>query len=349
MKWLKRIYECFNAYKLWFLIAISTNLFFSFLAWLVYPEAFKALIGLMIAFTLGVIILPIFIIIRKEAMIEAAFEDFLLEPNETNEEILCRVASKTHLQYIRRIGSSIRAYQCRLNDQVMELTEYENYIEGWVHEIKKPLSLMTLVLDNRCEEMSHLVRRRMVHVRDEIHGDVERILYFARLGAVHKDYIFDPISLLAFCRDAVEKHQTLLEESNFQIQYIGEEKEILSDRKGLNFILEQIIFNCGKYAAQGKDSPTIKFEVYEDRPSDNIILTISDNGPGVASEDLPFIFDKGFTGRSGTYTRQATGMGLFLVSRMAHDLGIRLDVKSELGAGLSILLIFPKVNMKAIN
>lgn len=341
MSWIKQIYDCFHADKLWFLILIITDLLFIFLAWLAYPETFKVLVALMIVFTLAMISLSIFIIVRKQKIIEAAFQDFLLEPNETNEERLCHVSPKTHWSYIRRMGSVIRSYQAELNEQVIELADYENYIEGWVHEIKKPLSLMTLVLDNRCDEMSPLVRQRMLHIRDQMLGDVERILFFARLGAAHKDYIFEPISILAFCKQTIENHQTLLEESGFQILFIGEEMEILSDRKGLAFILEQIIANSMKYVAQNQDSPILKFETVYDEVSDQTILHISDNGPGVFEEDLPFIFDKGFTGGRGTYTRQATGMGLFLVSKMAHDLAIQLDAKSDLGSGLIISLIFP--------
>ncbi|CAK7051730.1 sensor histidine kinase [Tissierella carlieri] len=343
MKLIKQIYDCFNAYKLWFFILIIINLLFIFLAWLAYPETFKILVGLMIVFSLAMISLAVFIIIRKQKIIEAAFQDFLFEPNEVNEEILCQVSSKAYWVFIHRIGSVLRSYQSKLNDQVIELTDYENYIEGWVHEIKKPLSLMTLVLDNRNDEMSDLVRQRMLHIRDQMLGDVGRILYFARLRATHKDYIFESINLLAFCKQTMEEHQTLLDESGFQIQFIGEEMEILSDRKGLAFILEQIIFNSTKYVEQNQENLILRFETVYDKVSGQIILHISDNGPGVSEEDLPFIFDKGFTGGRGTYTRQATGMGLFLVSKMAYDLAIQLDAKSELGSGLIISLIFPNV------
>lgn len=343
MKWIKGIYECFSAYRMWFIILIATDMLFVFLAWLAYPETFTVLVGLMLVFTLAMISLSVFTIIRKQVIMEAAFQDFLLEPNEANEEILCQTCSKAHLQYIRRVGSTIRSYQSKLNDQILELKDYENYIEGWVHEIKKPLSLMTLVLDNRSDEMSNLVRQRMFHIRDQMLGDVERILYFVRLGAAHKDYIFEPIRLHAFCKEIIENHQTLLDESNFQVQFIGEEMEVLSDCKGLAFILGQIIANSTKYVAQNQDRPILKFETIYDKGKNQIILSIHDNGPGVSGEDLPFIFDKGFTGSRGTYTKQATGMGLFLVSKMAYDLSFNLETKSELGSGLTISLIFPNV------
>lgn len=343
MKWIEQIYDCFHAYRQWFLILISTNLLFSFLAWLAYPETFKVLVGLMIAYTLAMIMLAMFLIMRRQKIIEAAFQDFLLEANETNEERLCQVSPKTYCSYIRRTGSVIRSFRSERNEQVTQLNDYENYIEGWVHEIKKPLSLMTLVLDNRSDEMSPLVKQRMLHVRDQMLGDVERILYFARLEATHKDYIFESIHILAFCKQTIEDHQSLLDESGFQIQFIGEEREILSDRKGLAFILEQIIANSTKYDQQNQDRPILVFETIFDKVENQIILHIHDNGPGVSEEDVPFIFEKGFTGGRGTYTRQATGMGLFLVSKLAYDLAIQLDAKSECDSGLTISLLFPNV------
>ena len=96
MSWIKQVYDCFYSYKLWFLTLITTNLLFIFLAWLAYPESFKSLVGLMIFFTLAIISISGFIIIRKKKLIEAAFQDFLLEPNETNEEKLCHVSPKIH-------------------------------------------------------------------------------------------------------------------------------------------------------------------------------------------------------------------------------------------------------------
>lgn len=343
MKWIKEIYYYLHAHKQWFLMLIATSLLFCFLAWVAYPEKFKSLIGLMIFFTFAIISLSIFMIIRKQKIIEVAFQDFLLEPNETNEEILCQVSPKTYWLYIRKTGKVIRSYQSQLNDQAIALIDYENYIEGWVHEMKKPLSLMTLVLDNRSDEISPLVRQRMYHARDQMLGDVDRILFFARLGAAHKDYHFERLSIMEFCKETIVIHQTLLDEYGFQVQFIGKERNVYSDRKGLAFILEQIIFNSTKYISKDQDSPLLRFEAVYNELNDKTILHISDNGPGVTKEDLPFIFDKGFTGGRGAYTKEATGMGLFLVKKMAYDLGIKLDAKSELDSGLTISLIFPVI------
>ena len=87
--------------------------------------------------------------------------------------------------YIHELAHHLRMQEGYVNEQQLKVANYESYIENWVHEIKKPLSLMTLLLDNRKDEMSPLVHTRMLYVRDHTRQNVEQILYFSRLGAVH--------------------------------------------------------------------------------------------------------------------------------------------------------------------
>lgn len=102
--------------------------------------------------------------------------------------------------YIHELAHHLRTQLEYVNEQQLKITDYESYIENWVHEIKKPLSLMTLLLDNRKDEMSPLVHTRMLYVRDHTRQNVEQILYFSRLGAVHKDYYFEPLPILKLAR-----------------------------------------------------------------------------------------------------------------------------------------------------
>lgn len=343
MKGKQLLLACLSSSKLWLLVLFCADILFIFFAWLAYPESFQALVGLMIFVTLATIVLPLAILFGKQKPMEDAFHDFIAEPDEKHEYVLCQVSPMTLRPYIQELGRLIRANQAAMNDNIIQLTDYERYIESWVHEIKKPLSLMTLVLDNRSNEMSPLVRQRMFHARDQMLGDVEQILYFARLGAVHKDYFFKPLVLLDVCKETVEDNRTLLEESHVTLDFTGKELEVVSDQKGLAFILSQVISNSVKYAGKNQRKPLLQFEVKYDKALAQIILNISDNGPGVPCADLPFIFDKGFTGEKGNYLGRATGMGLFLVQRMAHDLAVSLEAKSKPDSGLTISLIFPDV------
>lgn len=87
----------------------------------------------------------------------------------------------------------------------------------------------------------------------------------------------------------------------------------------------------------------LSFDVQEDDIAGQITLSISDNGLGIPASDLPFVFDKGFTGDRGSYLSRSTGMGLYLVQKMATDLAIDFQITSQLGQGTTVSLAFPKV------
>ena len=152
--------------------------------------------------------------------------------------------------------------------------------------------------------MSPLVHTRMLYVRDHTRQDIEQILYFSRLGATHKDYSFESLSILGTCREAVEDNLTLLEEAGFSIEYTENDYQVISEQ---------------------------------------ISLSIKDNGTSIPLSDLPFVFDKGFTGDTGSYLSRSTGMGLYLVQKMATDLFITVELKNNSYGGTTVTLTFPKV------
>ena len=167
--------------------------------------------------------------------------------------------------------------------------------------------------------VSPLVHTRMLYVRDHTRQNVEQILYFSRLGAVHKDYYFEPLPILETCKEAVKDNLSLLEEAHFSVTYSGNNCTAISDKKGFMFILGQIISNSVKYAAHDA-TPAIHFSVSDNKEIGQIVLSICDNGTGIPASDLPFVFDKGFTGDVGSYLSRSTGMGLYLVQLQAMSL-----------------------------
>ena len=122
--------------------------------------------------------------------------------------------------------------------------------------------------------------------------DIEQILYFSRLGATHKDYFFEPLSILEICREAVEDNLTLLEEAGFSVEYTENDAQVISDKKGLMFILGQIISNSVKYVGNNL-APRLIFSIADSMNSEQISLSIKDNGTSIPLSDLPFVFDKG--------------------------------------------------------
>lgn len=186
-KW-KNLLIAISSNRIWFITFMCLDLFFIFLAWLAYPEYFTSYVALIIFVSLAALTIPITISIKKSNKADVVFHRFLLEPDDTNEYLLCEIVPALLRPYVRELGQHLRTQQEYVNEQKIKISDYEQYIENWAHEIKKPLSLMTLLLDNRKNEMSPLVHTRMLYVRDHARQDVEQILYFSRLGAVHKDY-----------------------------------------------------------------------------------------------------------------------------------------------------------------
>jgi signal transduction histidine kinase len=344
---------------------------FILFAWLAYPASFPVLVGLMVAVSVAVACACLAFLVHKLRKSEAAFQAFMLEPDEENEYALCQRVPRTQRRAVRQLGSLLRTHLATISDSKVQLADYETYLESWVHEIKTPLALMTLILDNRASDIAPATHARLSHVHDRIYQDVEKVLYFARLRAVHKDYLFEPLGLLEVCRAVVADNRSILDEAGFTLSFVegaGGAGEVVSDRKGLTFILNQLISNSVKYAGyreggldgggegcgdsvnrDGHDSsvghsaknPHLRFEVTNEADSNCVVLRVSDNGPGVPPADLPFIFDKGFTGEGGSRPGQATGIGLYLAQRMAQDLTIVLGAESTCGTGLTILLRFP--------
>ena len=300
MNKLKILLIYISSNRVWIITLACLDLFFIFLAWLANPDYFINYAALIIFVSFAALAIPLAISIRKRNKADAIFRRFLLEPDDTNEYLLCEAVPAVIRPLICELGKHLRTQQEYINEQKITVTDYEHYVENWVHEIKKPLSLMTLLLDNRKDEMSPLVHTRMLYVRDHTRQDIEQILYFSRLGATHKDYSFESLSILGTCREAVEDNLTLLEEAGFSIEYTENDYQVIS-------------------------------------------LSIKDNGTSIPLSDLPFVFDKGFTGDTGSYLSRSTGMGLYLVQKMATDLFITVELKNNSYGGTTVTLTFPKV------
>ena len=113
---------------------------------------------------------------------------------------------------------------------------------------------------------------------------------------------------------------------------------MFSDRRGLCFLLGQVVSNSVKYALE---KPVLSFSL--ESKDTATVLSIRDNGPGVRACDLPYVFEKGFTGDSSHEKNKATGMGLYLAREVAKDLGLTLTAASGWGAGFEIRVTFPVV------
>ena len=207
-------------------------------------------------------------------------------------------------------------------------TDMDDYYSMWVHQIKTPIAAMNFLLDN--EEVDQKILQQELF---KIERYVEMVLTYIRLDSISSDYVITKINLDEVVKDSVKKYATIFINKKIKLNYVSQETMVISDKKWLSFAFEQILGNSVKYSSVGGE---ITIETYENK------LVIEDNGIGIKEEDLPRIFEKGFTGFNGRYEKKSSGLGLYLCKKTLDKLGHHIEISSKVGEGTRIEITFPK-------
>ena len=224
-----------------------------------------------------------------------------------------------------------------MKDEVADLkrniNDYKEYIETWVHEIKTPIASARLILEND----EGYINKSVLEEIEKVEGFIEQVLFYARSSTVERDYIIKKIPLKNSINSVIRKNANILIEKRVKIQLEDIEKKVYCDSKWIEFILQQIISNSVKY--MDKDEKYIKIRCLE--KDKNIILKILDNGIGISEKSIEKVFEKGYTGENGRKYNNSTGMGLYLCKKLCLKLGLGISIKSKLGVGTEVTIVFP--------
>lgn len=224
-----------------------------------------------------------------------------------------------------------------MKDEVADLkrniNDYKEYIEIWVHEIKTPIASARLILEND----EGYINKSVLEEIEKVEGFIEQVLFYARSSTVERDYIIKKIPLKNSINSVIRKNANILIEKRVKIQLEDIEKKVYCDSKWIEFILQQIISNSVKY--MDKDEKYIKIRCLE--KDKNIILKILDNGIGISEKSIEKVFEKGYTGENGRKYNNSTGMGLYLCKKLCLKLGLGISIKSKLGVGTEVTIVFP--------
>lgn len=213
----------------------------------------------------------------------------------------------------------------RLNDSMnMKYSDMVDYYTMWVHQIKTPIASMHLILQKEDSEDSRRLRAELFRVEQY----VQMVLCFLRLDSDFTDYVIKEYRVDDIIRPAVRRLAPQFITKKLSLEYEQTDEVALTDEKWLGFVVEQVLSNAVKYTSEG----SISIKCDGDR------LVISDTGIGIAAEDLPRIFDKGYTGFNGRADRKASGIGLYLCRRICDNLGHSIKVESAAGQGTTITI-----------
>ena len=210
---------------------------------------------------------------------------------------------------------------------------YREYIETWVHEIKTPIASSKLIIDNNNNEIT----RKIDHQLNKIENFVEQVLYYSRSNEIYKDYLIKEVNLLKVVQNVIRRNYRDFIGKKISVEILDIDRNVYSDTKWIEFILNQIIGNSIKYIKETGS----KIKIYLKENSDQIILTIEDNGIGIPSQDVRRVFEKGFTGENGRKFTKSTGMGLYLCYKLCKKLGLGINLESEENVGTKVNMIFP--------
>lgn len=251
-----------------------------------------------------------------------------------------RMEDKLYRAMIRRSNKSVIE---KIRQIETERRDYREYIESWVHEVKAPITGISLLCENGrrlCgpSEAKELLRSVSLE-NQKIENYVDFVIYYARSEQVYKDFLIRETNLQQVAEEVLAKNRLLMIRHGVQAG-VDCTDMVYTDQKWIAFILNQLILNSVKYCGE---RPV--FLIYTSREKDGVRLTVEDNGVGIREEELPRIFEKGFTGSNGRSRERATGMGLYLCRRLCDRLGIGISAESELGTGTKLILQFPISNL----
>lgn len=241
--------------------------------------------------------------------------DALPEPEDT-----CEARYQEMLQRLNGMRQQTE------NERQQFYREMTDYYTLWVHQIKTPISALRLLLEEE-EIQAGACRDELFQIEQY----VEMVLGYLRTEDISSDMNFSACRLDAVIREQIYKYARIFVGKKLSLRYEGVEETVLTDPKWLGFVISLILSNSLKYTKAGG----ISIYMAEEYPH---TLVIEDTGIGIPGEDLPRVFEKGFTGSNGRTGKPSTGIGLYLAKKILKKLNHGIFIRSAPGEGTRVYL-----------
>ncbi|GAB6927816.1 two-component sensor histidine kinase BceS [Paenibacillus sp. JCM 10914] len=216
-----------------------------------------------------------------------------------------------------------------------ELEQEKDELLSWIHEVKTPLTTMRLMIE-RLEDDT--LQSQLMYEWLRIHHLLDQQLHHKRIPFIQNDLYMERLALEPILYAEIRALRSWCLQKGIGFDVSLQATEVLTDGKWLGFILRQLLTNAVKYS----ETSDIVIESYME--GDHVRLLVQDSGRGIDPQDLPRIFDRGFTSTTQHQDHAATGMGLYLTQKVADALRIQVAVASTSGQGTAFTLTFPRKN-----
>ena len=235
----------------------------------------------------------------------------LPKPTTYEEELIYNTLYDINKSMIENVSSYINSTK-----------DFKDYIEMWIHEVKIPISSLILMTHNHKDQ----VPKEYTEEIRRLDNYIDQILYYVRSNYTSEDFIFKKVKLEKIISSVALKNKDDLLENKIDLIVDIKNTEVYTDTKWLEFILNQIINNSIKYK---KDIQNSYIQIKATENSNQIALSIKDNGIGIPKSDISNVFKKSFTGTNGRDKIKSTGMGLYIAKKLCTKLGHKIEIESE--------------------
>lgn len=244
-----------------------------------------------------------------------------------------------HIQTEVYMQGLYKVYQHEAQNLYATQNRHLQFMNQWVHQMKTPLSVIQLLLQEEGELDKTSVREEV----ERLKSGLDTVLMNARLDTFEEDMQVEPVALRQLVSELVTENKRLFISKNvFPDIDIDEQLTVLTDRKWMKFVLGQFLTNALKYTFE----PNKKVYLRAQCQNGNVLLTIRDEGIGIPASDLPRVTKAFFTGENGRKTGESTGMGLYLAKEVCNKLGHQLELKSAPGEGTTVSMLF--INQESV-
>lgn len=212
------------------------------------------------------------------------------------------------------------------NKMIEERNDLEEYFLLWIHQIKTPITVCNLILGK--PDADYRLKEQIFYIEDY----TNMAMNYLKLKTRASDMDICEADLDSIISGVIKKYSIIFIEKKIKLNYKKTEAKVVSDTKWLSILLEQVISNALKYTKSGE------ITILYDKKTNK--LTVKDTGIGIPSSDIKKIFDRGYSGFNGRLNEKSSGLGLYMVGKIALLLGITIEVESEVNIGSEFSFIF---------
>ena len=246
------------------------------------------------------------------------FEEMRIRLRQNEEQKL--LADKNNRELISNISHDLKT----------PITAIKGYVEGIMDGVAsspEKIDKYIRTIYNKANDMDKLI---------------DELTFYSKIDTNGIPYNYKVISVVDFFTDCAKEVGLDMESMNIDFYFnnnVDRDTFIVADVEQMKRVVNNIISNSVKY--MDKDDPKIGISLLDE--GDFVRIDINDNGIGISSEDLPYIFDRFYrTDSSRNSSKGGSGIGLSIVRKIVEDHGGRIWAKSEPGSGTDIIIMLKK-------